>query len=128
MSLTSTIIPIIISAIMAAMSSFTSMIPARIEAKEDDVLLNLSVVSDTHLDEEFSPLAWFLGIGLNDMSRAKTPVDAVLVTGDLTNYGDEGSIDEFFDTMEKHWDGKAVIAMGNHDIGHVEDKEAEEAR
>ena len=96
MSLTSTIIPIIISAIMAAMSSFTSMIPARIEAKEDDVLLNLSVVSDTHLDEEFSPLAWFLGFGLDDMAAAKTPVDVVAVTGDLTNYGDEPSIDEFF--------------------------------
>lgn len=127
-AITSTIIPIIISAIMAAMSSLTSIFPANIEAKEEDILLNMSVVSDTHLDEEFSPLAWFLGIGIRDMARAKTPVDAVVVTGDLTNYGDEGSIDEFFDTMQKNWSGKAIIAMGNHDIGHVEDKTAEEAR
>ncbi len=116
------------AAFMAVAPTLSVFAPSAFEAKEDGILLNMSVVSDTHLDEKFSPLAWFLGIGLRDMDRAKTPVDVVAVTGDLTNYGDEGSIDEFFSTMEKNWDGKAIIAMGNHDIGHVEDKEAEEAR
>lgn len=122
-------IQLIISAIVAAFTAFGSLFyVSPFEAKEKDVLLNMSVISDTHLDEAFSPLAWFLGIGLSDMKNAKTPVDVVTITGDLTNYGDEGSIDEFFDTMQKNWDGKAVIAMGNHDIGHVEDKTHEEAR
>ena len=116
------------AALMAVAPSVSFLAPSAFEAKEDGILLNMSVISDTHLDQEFSPLAWFLGIGLRDMGRAKTPVDVVAVTGDLTNYGDEGSIDEFFTTMEKNWDGKTIIAMGNHDIGHVEDKEAEEAR
>lgn len=116
------------AALMAVAPSVSFLAPSAFEAKEDGILLNMSVISDTHLDQEFSPLAWFLGIGLRDMGRAKTPVDVVAVTGDLTNYGDEGSIDEFFTTMEKNWDGKAIVAMGNHDIGHVEDKTQEEAR
>ena len=122
----------IITTIIAAVTAFGPLLfqlaPSAFEAKEEDILLNMSVISDTHLDEAFSPLAWFLGFGLDDMAGAKTPVDVVAVTGDLTNYGDEASIDEFFDIMQKHWDGKAVISMGNHDIGHVEDKTHEEAR
>lgn len=128
MSFITTFISVFMSAFMAAFPILSVLAPSGFSAKEEGVLLNMSVVSDTHLDEKFSPLAWFLGIGLRDMASAKTPVDVVAVTGDLTNYGDEASIDEFFDTMQKNWDGKAIIAMGNHDIGHVEDKPHEEAR
>ncbi|MBQ8027682.1 MAG: metallophosphoesterase [Clostridia bacterium] len=128
MAVIKALISSIMAALMAAMPTLSVLAPSAFEAKEDGILLNVSVVSDTHLDEQFDPLAWFLALGLKDMSRAKTPVDVVAVTGDLTNYGDEGSIDQFFDTMEKNWDGKAIIAMGNHDIGHVEDKTHEEAR
>ena len=89
----------IISTIVAAVTAFGPLLfqlaPSAFEAKEDDILLNMSVISDTHLDAAFSPLAWFLGFGLDDMAAAKTPVDVVAVTGDLTNYGDEASIDEF---------------------------------
>lgn len=119
----------IATALAAALPLLGVLAPSPFEAKEPDkIRLNASIVSDTHLDTEFKPIGWFLGIGLRDMANAKTPVDTVIVTGDLTNYGDEASIDHFFDIMEKNWEGNAVIAMGNHDIGHVEDKTAEEAR
>ena len=110
MSVITSLISAFMAAFMAALPVLNVLAPSAFTAKEEGVLLNMSVISDTHLDEKFSPLAWFLGIGLRDMAHAKTPVDVVAVTGDLTNYGDEGSIDEFFDTMQKNWDGPAIIA------------------
>ena len=118
----------IIAALMAALPVVSPLAPSGFKAKEEGILLNASIISDAHLDVAFSPLAWFMGIGLRDMARSQTPVDVVIVSGDLTNYGDEESIDQFFSTLDKNWDGDVVISMGNHDIGHVEDKTHEEAR
>lgn len=128
MSFIAKLISSIMAAFMAALPVVSVLAPSGFKAKEEGILLNASLISDTHLDEVFSPLAWFMGLGLMEMSNAKTPVDVVVVSGDLTNYGDEASIDEFFETFEKNWDGNVVFSMGNHDIGHVEEKTHEEAR
>lgn len=119
----------VVAALTVALPMLGVLAPSPFKAVDpDNIRLNASIVSDTHLDVQFEPIGWFLGLGLQDMAHAKTPVDVVLVTGDLTNYGDEKSIDHFFDIMENNWTGNTVIAMGNHDIGHVEDKTHEEAR
>ncbi len=128
MSFIAKLISSIMAGLMAALPIVSVLAPTGFKAKEEGILLNASLISDTHTDEAFSPLAWFLGLGLMEMSNAKTPVDVVVVSGDLTNYGDEESIDEFFETFEKNWDGNLVLSMGNHDIGHVEDKTHGEAR
>ena len=97
--------------------------------KESNILLNISVISDTHLDYRL-PLGQLLLVkALEDMADSSVPPDAVVVSGDLTNYGDGESVKAFYDIFKKHCDaGQWVVASGNHDIGHVEDVTHEQAR
>ncbi|MBR3835540.1 MAG: metallophosphoesterase [Clostridia bacterium] len=95
--------------------------------KNDDILLNVSIISDTHLDARFPGGKLNLERGLRDMNRFDN--DAVVVVGDLTNYGDEASVKYFYDIMQgtckaEDW----VVATGNHEIGHPEEFTNEEAR
>ena len=99
--------------------------------KSDDILLNVSIISDTHLDDRFPGGKLNLKKGLQDMNRMKADNDAVVVVGDLTNYGDEASVECFYELMEKHCEVPAeswVVATGNHEIGHPEEFTNEEAR
>lgn len=97
--------------------------------KEDSCRLNASIVSDVHIDVDWPIGEWIWANGLNDLERSKDTIDALIVSGDLTNYGDAPSMESFFRIMAdspcaENW----VIAMGNHDVGHVEDRPQEQAR
>ncbi len=98
------------------------------EAKEpDEALLNVSIISDTHLDARFPGGKLNLERGLRDMNKFDN--DAVVVVGDLTNYGDEASVKYFYDIMKDSCDTETwVVATGNHEIGHPEEFTNEEAR
>ena len=99
--------------------------------EEDEILLNVAMISDTHLDDRLPLGKWNLAFGLKDIARNSTPADAVVVSGDLTNYGDEASVECFYELMEKHCktDPSAwIVATGNHEIGHPEEFTNEEAR
>lgn len=100
------------------------------EAKNsEDILLNVALIADTHIDERLPLGKAMLASGLSDMERNATKNDAVVVAGDLTNYGDEASVKAFYDVMKKYCKtGKWVVAPGNHDIGHVEDFTHAQAR
>ena len=98
---------------------------------KDEILFNAAIFSDTHLDDRLPGGKWNLALGLKDIARNSVPADAVIVTGDLTNYGDEASVACFYETMDKHCstDPSAwIIASGNHEIGHPEEFTNEEAR
>ncbi|MBQ3007440.1 MAG: metallophosphoesterase [Clostridia bacterium] len=97
--------------------------------KEDNCRLNASIVSDIHIDVDWPIGEWIWANGLNDLERSKDTIDALIVSGDLTNYGDAASMESFYKIMydsrcAENW----VIAMGNHDVGHVEDRPQEQAR
>ena len=97
--------------------------------KNDGCLMNAAIMSDIHIDVDWPIGEWVWQTGLNDLGRSVDPVDALIVPGDLTNYGDSASMRSFFDIIDnnnhaENW----VIAMGNHDVGHVEDITQEEAR
>ncbi len=97
--------------------------------KNDGSLLNVSIISDTHLDDRLPGGKLNLGRGLRDMNKFDN--DSVVVVGDLTNYGDEASVECFYEIMDKYCDVPAedwVIATGNHEIGHPEEFTNEEAR
>lgn len=98
------------------------------EAKEpEEALLNVSIISDTHLDARFPGGKLNLERGLRDMNKFDN--DAVIVAGDLTNYGDEASVKYFYDIMKDNCDAETwVVATGNHEIGHPEEFTNEEAR
>lgn len=99
-------------------------------AREDEeVLLNFSVISDTHIDANFPGGQLIWAKALKEMAGSSDPVDAIVHTGDITNYGDGESIARFFKLLDEYaptdnW----VIAAGNHDIGHSDDATNEEAR
>ncbi len=91
-------------------------------ALEEEMLLNVSVISDVHIDTRLPLGKYILQQGFIDMNNCANPLDAVIVCGDLTNYGDEASLLDFFNIMNTNcYAPLKVIAMGNHDIGHVRD-------
>lgn len=119
----------IISFIMALIYTLIPFV--NYSPKSDDILLNVSIISDTHLDDRFPGGKLNFKKGLQDMNRMKADNDAVVVVGDLTNYGDEASVECFYELMEKHCEVPAeswVVATGNHEIGHPEEFTNEEAR
>ena len=123
---------IIISKISALlMSLICTIVPFvnyDVESK-DDILLNVAMISDVHLDATLPVGKFMLSTGLADIKRNATANDALVVAGDLTNYGDKASVENFYEIVSKADAAKElVIAPGNHDIGHVEDFTNEEAR
>lgn len=99
------------------------------EEMYDDCLLNASIVSDIHIDVDWPIGEWVWANGLNDLERSRDTIDALIVSGDLTNYGDKESIESFFNIMaESDCAENWVTATGNHEIGHVDDTTQEGAR
>lgn len=96
---------------------------------EEAILLNAAIISDIHIDARLPLGKLILETGLLDVKRNTTENDAVIFPGDLTNYGDLPSVEDFYEIVArvnpaKEW----IIAPGNHDIGHAEDCTNEEAR
>lgn len=100
----------------------------KLAPRSDDVLLSVSMLSDIHLDNRVVLGDRIFELALNGIEKGEA-VDAVLFSGDLTNYGDAASIEGFFRLLDKHLTDKAyIVASGNHDIGHVEDTTHDGAR
>ena len=116
----------IFSFIMALIMTLVPFV-GRDAKNPDEALLNVSIISDTHLDARFPGGKLNLERGLRDMNKFDN--DAVVVVGDLTNYGDEASVKYFYDIMRDSCDAENwVVATGNHEIGHPEEFTNEEAR
>ncbi len=108
--------------IMAFIPSAGIELPV-IDVSEENCLMNVELISDTHLEEKELFRKAFLKTGLKNLDRSKTPVDAVVVTGDLTNYADEPSLALFYDIIKEYSPADVVVAAGNHDIGHAGDRD-----
>ncbi len=105
-------------------SVFTAIIPcaAYEPINSDEIKLNVAIISDTHIDSRLPGGKAYLKQAFKDMEKASVKNDALVVCGDLTNYGEEEGIIDFFEILtETSTVESKIIAMGNHDIGHVED-------
>ncbi len=88
----------------------------------DEIRLNVALISDTHIDSSLPAGKLYLAQAFRDIETSTVKTDAVVVCGDLTNYGEEQGIVDFFEIMNANSTIEyKVIAMGNHDIGHTED-------
>ena len=100
--------------------------------KDDNVLFNVTLLSDVHIDYRELFLQAALRLGVTSLKKSQSPIDAVVISGDLTNYGDKKSMNTMFKTVTECMpDGtQAFITTGNHDIGHSSevDLTAEQAR
>ena len=116
----------IFSFIMALIMTLVPFV-GRDAKNPDEALLNVSIISDTHLDARFPGGKLNLERGLRDMNKFDN--DAIVHVGDITNYGDEASVKYFYDIMRDSCDVENwVVATGNHEIGHPEEFTNEEAR
>lgn len=118
-------------AIAFLMALFMTMVPYNgikapvLKTEEENCRLNMSMISDTHIEKNEILRKAFLKTGLRNMGRAKVQVDAILVDGDLTNYADEDSLAIYYDIISKYAPStaKVITVAGNHDIGHAGDRD-----
>ncbi len=94
-----------------------------IDTKEDNCLLTVELMSDVHIEEQELFRQLFMIAGFTNMKLSSTNIDAVLIDGDLTNYADEPSLAKYYEIIEKYSPVPVITAAGNHDIGHVGDKD-----
>lgn len=125
-------ISIVTSIIMAFTGIMQTVSTIPFKAQQDDVLLNVALFSDTHLDYREYIGQGIVSAAVKSLSGSETPIDGIVISGDLTNYGDEKSVERMYQIFTKYKPEGAELfaAMGNHDVGHVSDLDitAEEAR
>ena len=94
-----------------------------IDNAEDDCLMTAQLISDVHIEENELFRQFFMISGLTNLRFAKADVDAVVIDGDITNYADEPSLAKYYDIISKYSPVPVITAAGNHDIGHVGDRD-----
>ncbi len=94
-----------------------------IDNKEDACLMTVELLSDTHVEEKELIRQFMLTSSLTNLKHAKADVSAVVVAGDITNYADEPSLAKYYDILRKYSPVPVITAAGNHDIGHVGDRD-----
>lgn len=93
-----------------------------IKTVSEDCLLNVQLLSDTHLESKEPFRKLFLKSALKNMTRSGSKIDAVLIAGDITNYADDASLAAYYDIIKKYSPAPVITAAGNHDIGHAGDR------
>ncbi len=91
--------------------------------QEDDCLMTVELISDTHVEEKELIRQLMLTSSLTNLRFARDEVNAVVVAGDITNYADEPALAKYYDILEKYSPVPVITAAGNHDIGHVGDRD-----
>lgn len=118
-------------AVTFLMALFMTMVPYKgieapvLKTAEDDCQLNIAMISDTHIEQYEILRKAFLKTGINNIKRAKSPVDALVVAGDLTNYADEESLSIYYEIIRNYLPENItpISVAGNHDIGHAGDRD-----
>lgn len=90
---------------------------------EEDCCLNMTVISDIHLESTGIFRQSFLKAALRRVNNAKDNVDVIAVPGDITNYADEDTVALYYSIIKDYTDKPVITAAGNHDIGHAGDRD-----
>lgn len=83
----------------------------------DNCTMSFVAFADTHLrDTAFQP--HLFANGLADIDNAETPFDALVIAGDISEFGDGPSYDVTWAALDNSEIGKkpVLLATGNHDI------------
>ena len=93
---------------------------SRMKPLYDNIRLNCTIVSDTHIDEKH-PQPWLpkwrLKSALRNAQKSEAPVDAFLTVGDTTSRGSDNNwkmTKECFDKVPNAAK-KIILPLGNHD-------------
>lgn len=92
-----------------------------INNKKEGCLLNVQMISDTHISSTNAMASGLLESALDNVSEAQKSVDIdlLLVNGDITDEGDEESLAKYYEIIKKYPDISVITTAGNHDIGHA---------
>lgn len=93
-----------------------------IDDKKEGSLMTAELISDTHIEMTEYLRPEFLKAGFRNMKYAKNDIDVMVVAGDLTNYGDEPSLAYYYELI-RECPVPVITSAGNHDIGHVGDRD-----
>lgn len=86
---------------------------------ESAILLDVALLSDIHVKDKGSKQHQNLVNGLKNLSANFGNIDAITVSGDLTDGGKTESLELFYESLLANTSvGKYVVSPGNHDIGH----------
>lgn len=111
-----TLIAIVFS-VISIYAPFLSNVAQRdfVPLDAEKVNLTFATISDTHMNENESRL-FLLKLGLSDMHNAKHPLDAFVLSGDITHHAYE----EHWSMLKKGFDSYSpaeniILSIGNHD-------------
>lgn len=116
----------VISNILTIIFTFTSLFGGAIQLSTETPIelvdaenckMSFVAFSDTHLrDTAFQP--HLFSNGLADIDNAKTPFDALVIAGDVSEMGDAPSYEVTWEALANSEIGKkpVMLATGNHDI------------
>ena len=81
----------------------------------DNILLSFAVIADTHLPDRESAEKNLENAFL-DVLSSQDKTDALLLAGDIADYGLKGEYERFFRVFRKYKDKlRLLVTMGNHD-------------
>ena len=115
--------PAFLMAIILTVVPYAGLELPVINNAEEDCLLTVELISDVHVEEKELFRQMFLASGFTNLRFAKADIGAVVVAGDITNYADEPSLAKYYELLEKYSTVPVITAAGNHDIGHVGDRD-----
>ncbi len=118
---------VVLKAILSVLTSFACLLSSLIfgnfaapyEAKKDGCKMTFAGISDTHITEypEDYIRILLLEMGLHDMENAATPLDALVIPGDITQSGKAAQYDKVEEAFSKYNPAKNIIfGVGNHDM------------
>lgn len=81
----------------------------------EEYKLNFAVISDTHMKDEFLR-QFMVELGLSGMEQSDSRLDALVVSGDLTDHGEADEWNALAESFSKYDPADEIIlACGNHD-------------
>lgn len=81
----------------------------------ENVKLAFAVIADTHLPNRESAEVNLKNVFL-DVSNSKEKIDAVMIAGDIADYGTKNEYNRFFRVFDEYKDKfKLFVTLGNHD-------------
>lgn len=116
------ILAVILSILGVGFSGIFGNFNADTTPLKEDCRLNFAVISDIHMTEETARRD-MLRFGLEDMEKSTSQLDALVLSGDLTDHGEEAEWEMLKSAFSSYTPAKNIImAQGNHDTWTEDDK------
>lgn len=116
------VLAVILSLLSIGFSGIFGDFTADTKPLKEDCRLNFATISDVHMTEETARRD-MLRFGLTDMEEFSSTLDALVLTGDLTDHGEEAEWEMLKEAFEPYTPAENIIlAQGNHDTWTEDDK------